>query len=242
MAPAGYGDRVEGFHAVTAALEAGRVERLYVDAGRTKGMERLLSLIDEDRVQVVDDVRDLADTASPQGVVASCTPIAPRTLEDMAGDSAALLVLDHIEDPHNVGAIARSAAAAGVTGLIVSARRAAPLSATVFKAAAGSLEHVPVSIVGSIPEALSRLKDLGLWIVGLDAGGDQSLFGLDLLTEPVALVIGSESTGIARLTAKRCDVIASIPMASRVESLNASVSGALAAFEIMRVRAANRPR
>lgn len=242
MAPAGYGDRVEGIHAVTAALEADRVERLYLDAGRRQGTEHLLSLIADERVEIVDDVRTMADTTAPQGVVARCRPIIPWTLEALAENSAALLVLDHIEDPHNVGAIARSAAAAGITGLVVPSRRAAPLSATVFKAAAGSLERVPVSIVGSIPEALSRLQDLGLWIIGLDTSGDQSLFGLDLLTEPVAVVIGSEASGIARLTAKRCDVIASIPMETGVESLNASVSGALAAFEIMRVRAANRPR
>lgn len=220
-------------------MEAGRVERLYVDAGRRQGIEALLSLIDDDRVEIVADVREMADTTAPQGVVARCKPIIPRTLETLAENSAALLILDHIEDPHNVGAIARSAAAAGITGLVVPSRRAAPLSATVFKAAAGSLEHVPISIVGSIPEALSRLKDLGLWIVGLDTSGDQSLFGLQLLTEPVAVAIGSEGSGIARLTARRCDVIASIPMSSGVESLNASVSGALAAFEIMRVRAAS---
>ncbi len=236
MAPAGYGDRVEGVHAVKAALEAGRVERLFVDAGRKQGVQELLGLIDEDRVQIVDDVREMAETRAPQGVVARCRPMTPRTLETLADGLAALLVLDHIEDPQNVGAVARSAAAAGATGLVMSSRRAAPLSASAFKAAAGSLESLPVAVVGSIPEALSRLKDFGVWIVGLDASGDQSLFGLELLTEPVAVVIGAEGSGIAPLTAKRCDVVASIPMAHGTESLNASVSGALAAFEIMRVR------
>lgn len=236
MAPAGYGDRVEGVHAVKAALEAGRVERLFVDAGRKQGVQDLLALIDEDRVQIVDDVREMAETRAPQGVVARCRPMTPRTLETLADGLAALLVLDHIEDPQNVGAVARSAAAAGATGLVMSSRRAAPLSASAFKAAAGSLENLPVAVVGSIPEALSRLKDFGVWIVGLDASGDQSLFGLELLTEPVAVVIGAEGSGIAPLTAKRCDVVASIPMAPGTESLNASVSGALAAFEIMRVR------
>ena len=160
----------------------------------------------------------------------------PVELDSLATDDAALLVLDHSEDPQNVGAMARSAAAAGVTGMVMSSRRAAPLSASVFKAAAGALERLPVAIVGSIPEALSRLKDAGVWVVGLAASADRSLFGLDLLTEPVAVAVGAEGAGLARLTEERCDVVVSIPMADGVESLNASVSGALAAFEIMRVR------
>jgi 23S rRNA (guanosine2251-2'-O)-methyltransferase len=120
--------------------------------------------------------------------------------------------------------------------MVVSSRRAAPLSATAFKAAAGALERLPVAVVGSIPEALNRLKDHGLWIVGLEARAEQSLFGLDLLTEPVAVVVGSEGSGLAELARRRCDVLASIPMASETESLNASVTAALASFEIMRIR------
>lgn len=236
MAPAGYGDRVEGIHAVEAALEAGRVERLYVEAGRRQSLSGLISKAGDAEVVTIDDVRELAETRAPQGVVARCRPILPRTLEALAGDEAALLVLDHIEDPQNAGAMARSAAAAGMTGMVMSSRRAAPLSAAAFKVAAGALERMPVAVVGSIPEALSRLKGLGLWTVGLDAGAQQSLFGLDLLTEPVAVVIGAEESGLSPLTAKRCDVLVSVPMAGGIESLNASVSGALASFEIMRVR------
>ncbi|HZD23067.1 MAG TPA: RNA methyltransferase, partial [Acidimicrobiia bacterium] len=208
MAPAGYGSRVEGVHAVAAALAAGRVEKLFVEKGRRGSLGGLLSDADDRIVRFVDDVRSLADTKTPQGVVAECRPIRPVNLEQVAEGRPALLVLDHVEDPHNVGAAARSARAAGMTGMVVSARRAAPLSASAFKAAAGTLEHLPVSIVYSIPEALSRLKDHDVWVVGLDAGGEQSLFGLDLLTEPVALVVGSEGSGIAELTRKRCDVLA----------------------------------
>ncbi|MFP3881704.1 MAG: 23S rRNA (guanosine(2251)-2'-O)-methyltransferase RlmB [Actinomycetota bacterium] len=240
MAPAGYGDSVEGVHAVAAALAAGRVERLYVEEGRRERIGELLNAADEDMVKFVEDVRSLADTDAPQGVVARCRPIQPVTLDTLSSEDAAVLVLDHIEDPHNVGAAARSARAAGVGGMIVSDRRAAPMSGTTFKAAAGALETLPVAIVGSIPEALSRLKDDGVWVVGLEADGDQSLFDLDLLTEPVAVVVGAEGSGLAELTRKRCDVLASIPMATNTESLNASVSAALACFEIMRVR--SRPR
>jgi len=222
-----------------AAARAGRVERLYVEKGRESRLRDLLALVDESAVRSIDDVRSVADTDSPQGVVAECTPLRPVALESMAGENAAVLILDHVEDPHNVGAAARSALAAGATGLVVSARRAAPLSAAAFKAAAGALEQLPVAIVGSIPEAVRRLKDLGLWIVGLDSNGGQTLFGLDLLTEPVAMVIGAEGSGLAELTSKCCDLVVSIPIANGVESLNASVSAALALFEIMRVR---RPR
>jgi 23S rRNA (guanosine2251-2'-O)-methyltransferase len=236
MALAGYGSSVEGIHAVAAALTAGRVERLFVERGRRDRLGDLLDGVDPALVRLVDDVRSMADTEAPQGVVARCRPIRSATLEHLCGESAAILVLDHVEDPHNVGAAARSARAAGLTGMVVSSRRAAPLSATAFKAAAGALEWLPVAIVGSIPEALSRLKEGGAWVIGLEASGGQSLFGLDLFTEPVAVVVGAEGSGLAELTRKRCDVLTSIPMASDTESLNASVSAALASFEIMRVR------
>jgi 23S rRNA (guanosine2251-2'-O)-methyltransferase len=236
MARAGYGDSVEGVHAVSAALAAGRVEKLFVERGRRPRLEHLLSQIDDAGVSFVDDVRSLAETDAPQGVVARCRPLVPATLDSLGAGQTALLVLDHVEDPHNVGAAARSARAAGMTGMVVSARRAAPLSAAAFKAAAGALEHLPVGVVNSIPEALSRLKGGGVWVVGLDADGDRSLFGLDLLTEPVAVVVGAEGAGLAQLTRKRCDLVASVPMAAGTESLNASVTAALASFEIMRVR------
>jgi len=230
MAPAGFGSRVEGLHAVAAAVEAGRVNRLFVERGRRERADvaALVARVGSDRVRVIDDVRTLATTDAPQGVVADCRPIISVTLESLSGEDAALLVLDHVVDPHNVGAVARSARAAGITGLVTSSKRAAPLSAAAFKASAGALEKLPVAIVGSIPEALSRLKEFGMWIVGLDTSAEQPLFGLELLTEPVAVVIGSEGIGLSQLAAKRC-----------AQSLNASVSGALAAFEIMRVR--NRP-
>lgn len=196
----------------------------------------MVSLVGEDRVSVVEDVRPQAETEAPQGLLAECRPIMPIPLDDLVVDRPAVMVLDHVEDPHNVGAIARSTAASGMTGMVVSARRAAPLSAVAFKSAAGAMERLPVSVVGSIPDALSRLKDLGLWLVGLDTGGTSELFGLDLLTEPVAVVVGAEGAGLSRLTSARCDLVVSIPMADQSESLNASVSAALAGFEIMRIR------
>ena len=110
------------------------------------------------------------------------------------------------------------------------------MGATAFKAAAGSLEHIPIALVSSIADAAKRLSDLGLWIVGLDGAAEQSLLGLDLMTQPTALFIGAEGGGLSRLVAARCDVLASIPMVGQTESLNASVAAAIASYEVARVR------
>ncbi len=240
MAPLGIGDRVEGIHAVAAAVEAGRVEQLWVEGSRT---EQLAEVIDAARaagmsIAIVNSITDLSRTDAPQGVVARCRPIGLAPLDEVAAatDPAAVVVLDHLEDPRNVGAIARSMVAAGVLGLVVARRRGAPLGATAFKAAAGAFEHLTISEVSSVAAAVDDLRRLGVWIVGLDAGGEQSLFGLALLTEPVAIVLGAEGKGLSRLVRERSDVVASIPLAGPMESLNASVAAALGVFEIGRVR------
>jgi 23S rRNA (guanosine2251-2'-O)-methyltransferase len=242
MAPAGFGDRVEGFHAVLAAAAAHRVEEMWVETSRARRpeFEALIRLVQGQGavVRVVHDVADLAATSSPQGVVARARPIASRTVEGLLStERPALMVLDHVIDPHNLGAVARSALAAGLSGLIVSGRRAAPFSAVAFKSAAGAFEKLPIAIVNSIADSMSRLKKADVWTVGLAGGSATALFGLGLLSEPVALVIGQEGGGLSRLVAERCDVIASIPMAPGTESLNVSVAAGIAAYEVMRVRA-----
>ncbi len=241
MAPAGIGRNVEGIHAVWAALRVGRVETLQVERGRAAREEvaGLVAAAEAAGVTVlaVDDVRSVAETSAPQGVVATCRPLPSFTLEELVAQSepASLLVVDHVEDPHNIGAIARSAVAAGVPRMAVPDRRTARLGAAAFKAAAGAFEHVSLAVISSVPDAIRRLSSLGVWTVGLAAGGDRSLFGLDLFTEPVAIVVGAE-TGLHQLVRERVDVVASIPMAPESESLNASVAAALACFELMRVR------
>jgi len=186
----------------------------------------------------VDDVRPLAATGAPQGIVARATPITTLSINQIVNTDAlpALLVVDHVEDPRNIGAAARSAYAAGMTGLVVSDRRSAPIGATAFKAAVGTLEHLPVAIVSSVADAMKRLGKLGLWRVGLDGSGDRSILGLDLLDQPVAVCVGAEGSGLSHLVAERCDVVAKIPMVGGAESLNASVAAALACFEVARVR------
>jgi 23S rRNA (guanosine2251-2'-O)-methyltransferase len=242
MARAGIGDRVEGFHAVAAAVQAGRAKTVRIEQRRLN-RPTYTALADDARsagarVEYVDDVRDIALTSAPQGVVAMCRPIDVVSLEDAvaATDPAAVLVFDHLEDQRNLGASIRSAVAAGLRAAVVPKRRSAPIGAAAFKAAAGTLEEIALVEVSSVPEALRRLGKLGVWRVGLDGSGEQSLFGFELLSEPVALVVGAEGEGLHRLTAERCDAIVRIPHAGPAESLNASVATALAVFEVSRAR------
>ncbi|HEX5694981.1 MAG TPA: TrmH family RNA methyltransferase, partial [Acidimicrobiia bacterium] len=132
------------------------MRKLWVEQGRLHRAEiqSIVEMVGQQHVSVVDDVRPMAETEAPQGLVADCAPISPVPIDAMPGPGAAIVVLDHIEDPQNVGAVARSAGAAGMTGLVMSSKRQAPLSAAAFKAAAGALERIPVAFVGSIPEAL----------------------------------------------------------------------------------------
>jgi 23S rRNA (guanosine2251-2'-O)-methyltransferase len=242
MAAAGYGDSVEGIHAVRAALGHGRVTALNVERGRVSRGEvaDLVAAAEASAIEVrtIEDVRRMAATSAPQGVVARCRPIAPVGLPELVAETtpASLLVVDHAEDAHNLGAIARSAVAAGVPRLVVPDRRSAPLGPAAFKAAAGAFERCRIAIVSSIAAAVDALRDAGVWTVGLDAGGETSLFGLELLASPVAVVVGAE-TGLHRLVRERVDVVAAIPMVRETESLNASVAAAIACFEIARVRA-----
>ena len=242
MARAGIGHSVEGAHAVTAALRAGRVTALTVESARAEH-EPLFSLISSAKeagvtVSYVDDVRPLAATTAPQGVVAATTPLPLLALKDLVArtEPAAIVVLDRVEDPRNVGAIARSAVAAGVAGLVVPERRAAPISGAAFKAAAGAFEDLGVTVVGSIAEAIRDLQKLGVWAVGLDGRGERSLFDLDLLAAPVAMVVGSEGKGLSRLVRDRVDILVRIPTMASMPSLNVSAAATLAVFEMSRAR------
>jgi len=236
VARAGIGTRVEGLHAVTAALAAGRVRRLTIERGRN--LDSLLAAAAGVPVTEVPDVRSLSETTAPQGVIAECEPIVAHPLKALVARAQrpSLIVLDHVEDPHNLGAVVRSAVAASATGLVVAARRAAPFGAAAFKAAAGALELLPVTVVNSVADAVTRLEELSVWTVGLDAEADESVFGCALFTEPVAVVIGGEGGGLSHLVRERVSKLVHIPMAEGVESLNASVSAALAMYEVRRMR------
>jgi len=236
---AGIGSSVEGVHAVTAAVAAGRVQRLVVEERRRADLGSLLAAGRDAgaAVEIVDRLEGAA-TAAPQGVMAVARPIPWASLAEAeaASDPPAVVVFDHWHDSRNVGAAVRSAVAAGVRGFAVAGRRAAPLQAAAFKAAAGALERAAVARVSSIPAVLRRLHDDGLWIVGLDASAPDRLWDCKLLAEPCAVVAGSEGAGLGRLAGERCDVAVSIPLAPGMESLNASVAMSLAVFELARRR------
>lgn len=181
-----------------------------------------------------------AGVETHQGVLAIAEPLAAADLDDLAepldGRPPFLVALDGVTDPHNVGAILRSAEAAGATGAILARHGGPAVTPTVAKAAAGAIEHLRLALAPRIPPALERLRSAGVWVVGLDGDGDADLFGLGLLTEPVVLVLGAEGEGMGQLSAKRCDVVARIPRIGRTESLNVSAAAALACFEVVRAR------
>ena len=180
-------------------------------------------------------------TESHQGVIAKAAALAEVDFDRLKDDPKAfLLVLDGITDPGNLGAILRTAECAGVTGVILGRHRSVHISPTVTKAAAGAVEHVPMTLVGGIPTALSQLNDAGVFTVGLDGGGDRSIFELPPLREgPVALVLGAEGPGLSRLVRQRVTSMASIPLSGELNSLNVATATAVACFEVVRVR--NRP-
>jgi 23S rRNA (guanosine2251-2'-O)-methyltransferase len=149
-----------------------------------------------------------------------------------------LVVVDGVTDPHNLGAVLRTAQCAGATGAVLGRHRSVHVTATVAKAAAGAIEYLPIALVPGIPAALRRLADAGVWNVGLDAGAPGSLWGLPVATEPIAIVLGAEGAGLSRLAKARCQLLVSIPQAGPIESLNVAAAAALACFEVSRGRGA----
>lgn len=243
------GDQVEGRQAVLELLSVGRrtVRRIMLaeDQDPSPQLDRIEELAGRMRVPVETVPRARLDsqarTESPQGVLALARPLEPVALEDLAapdrhGTAPFLLVAAGITDPRNLGALLRSAECAGVTGVVLPRHRSARLSPTVTKTAAGAIEHLPFAVVGGVPAALSELRDLGVWSIGLAGEADQSLYQLPLGVGPVALVVGSEDKGLAPLVRRRCDAVASIPQHGKLPSLNVGVAGAVACFEVARQR------
>lgn len=184
-----------------------------------------------------DEVQDRAATESPQGVVARADPLPEADVDELLGHPGAFLVaLDGVTDPGNVGAVLRTAEAAGATGAILPKRRSARVSPAVTKAAAGAVEHIPIGLAPGIPATLERASQRGVWAVGLDGSAPTDLFGVALLDQPLMLVLGAEGEGLARLTRERCDVLARIPLQGKVDSLNVSAAAAVACFEVVRAR------
>ncbi len=184
-----------------------------------------------------------ARTDAPQGVLALARPVEDVPLESLVRDGPEgrepfLLVVSGVTDPRNLGSLLRSAECAGATGVVLARHRAAGLTPTAVKVAAGAVEHLDFAVVGGIPAAIERLAALGVWTVGLAGEAHESMYQLPLGTGPVALVVGGEERGLAPLVRRRCDAVVSIPQHGSVPSLNVGVAGALACFEVARQRAA----
>jgi 23S rRNA (guanosine2251-2'-O)-methyltransferase len=206
----------------------------------------ILELAAEARVTVRRVTRGQLDaearSEAPQGVLAHADPLPESELDRLCtalgagGTNPFLVCMDGITDPQNLGALLRTAECAGATGVVLPRHRSAHVTPTVAKAAAGAVEHLDMAVVSGLPAALARASDQGVWVVGLDADGDSSLFDLRLAVEPVALVLGAEGRGLGRLARERCDVVASIPLRGALPSLNVAAAGALACFEVARQR------
>jgi 23S rRNA (guanosine2251-2'-O)-methyltransferase len=233
-----------GFHAVEEALAAGRaLDRIVIARGRHgERVEAVVQLAKsrgvpvrfEDRAQL----DRLVGTSQHQGIAALAAAKPAVALEDLlrAKDGRGLLVLlDGIEDPHNLGAIVRTALAAGAQGVVIPERRAAGLSDTVERASAGALAHLPIARVKNLVRAMEEMKETGYWLVGLDERAEKSYTEVDL-KGPVGIVLGREGEGLHELTRKRCDFLVSLPTTGPVRSLNVSVAAGIMLFEAVRQR------
>ena len=233
---------IYGINPVVEALRAGRVRELRVGERADDRLKQLLALAHERGVRVRRVAADMLDRDSRrgvhQGVVAEIEDAADYSIEEIvsgASESPLIVVLDGIEDPHNLGAILRTADAAGVDGVVVQSRRAASRGGVAAKASAGALAYVKIAEVVNIARAVEELKEVGVWTIGLAAEASDSYDALDL-TLPTALVLGAEGAGLRRLVRERCDRLASIPMRGHVGSLNVSVAAGVVLFEAVRQR------
>ena len=244
-------DLLWGTHPVFEALqkEAGRFSEIILQKERRgKKVEEIISLARSQKVKIsfVDSIRLIGEGVSQvrhQGIVARISEAVFITLEDLIektidlrqnGKTPRLIVCDSLQDPHNLGAIIRSALASGADGVIVTRERSAPIGGTAAKASAGAVSHIDICQVTNLTTALKMLKEAGFWIFGAVKDGDvQSLYEVDL-SVPACLVVGSEGKGIRPLVKKECDVLISIPMVGTLDSLNSSVAAAVILFEAMR--------
>ena len=240
-------DIIEGRNAVIEALRAGRsIDKIFIARGETdKTLGHIASRAREAGIVVVDADRRKLDsmsvTKAHQGVVALvgvneyCEVSDILELAQERGEPPFIIVCDEVSDPRNLGAIIRSAECAGAHGVIIPKRRSAGLTAIVGKASAGAAEHMRIARVPNIASLLRELKDKGVWVYGAAAGGSSGLWSTDF-TGSCAIVIGSEGDGMGRLVRENCDFIVSIPMAGRINSLNASAAASVIMYEVLRQR------
>lgn len=237
---------IEGRNAVLEAYRSGRtIDKLFLLDGcqdgpvksilrEAKKQDTIINFVKKERLD------QLSETGSHQGVIAFAAAYEYAELDDVLksasdkGESPFIFILDGIEDPHNLGAIIRTANLSGAHGVIIPKRRAVGLTAAVAKASAGAINYTPVVKVNNISNTIEALKEKGMWFVCADMGGEL-MYNLNL-TGPIGLVIGNEGSGVSRLVKENCDMIASIPMKGDIDSLNASVACGVLAYEIVRQR------
>ncbi|MDD3652714.1 MAG: 23S rRNA (guanosine(2251)-2'-O)-methyltransferase RlmB [Desulfotomaculaceae bacterium] len=239
-------DVIVGRNPVREALRAGRPinKIMVIRDSHSAPLQEIFSMargknIPVQRVERNCLNRYVAETVH-QGVIALVSPKAYVAVEDIfesmpSNEEPLLILLDEISDPHNLGAILRTADAAGVHGVIIPRRRSAPLTPTVAKSSAGAIEYVPVARVANIAQTIETLKKKGVWLVGADVNAQVLLWDVQL-DGPLALVIGGEDKGLGRLVKERCDILVRLPMSGQVNSLNASVAAALLIYEVVRQR------
>lgn len=239
--------KVEGRNAVIELLKSDRtVNKIMVARGDRQGsINEILKLAKQNRIIVIEVDRNKLDTLSEtkhhQGVIAFVAPIEYKDVDYILnvakerGEEPFILIADEIEDPHNLGALIRSAEVAGCHGVIIPKRRAVAVTEVVSKVSVGATEYMPIARVNNINDTIRELKDKGVWIVGTDGSADTIYYKQDL-TGPIAIVVGSEGRGMNKLTMKNCDFLVKIPMMGKITSLNASVSGGIVLFEALKQR------
>ncbi len=242
-----FDDQIEGRNAVLELLESDKdINKIYITKGELKGsINKIIAIANEKKVIIVQKDKKqmdmMAQSENYQGVIAVVPPYEYSEVEDILelakerNEDPFILILDGIEDTHNLGAIIRTAETAGVHGIIIPKRRAAQVNSTVSKVASGALEYMKIARVNNITDTISKLKDKGVWICGTAIDADKFYYDQNL-TGPLAIVIGNEGKGISDLVKRNCDFLVKIPMKGKVTSLNASVSTGIIVYEAVKQR------
>ena len=240
-------DLIIGRNAVIEALKSDRtIECVYVSKGDLEGSIKVALGLAKDRGVVIKEadrrkLDTMCDGLNHQGIVARVTPFKYCEVNDILEDAKRkeqqpfIVILDEIEDPHNLGSIIRTAELCGVHGIIIPKRRNVGVTSTVYKCSAGAIEHMKIAKVTNINATIDMLKEQGIWIYGADIDGKDYSYNTDF-SGPCALIIGSEGTGISSLTLKKCDLLVKIPMIGKINSLNASVAGGIMMYEVLKGR------
>ena len=242
-----YEDQIEGRNSVLELLESGKdINKIYIAKGEKHGsINKIIAKAKENKVVIVEIEKEklnkMAQTNNPQGVIAIVPPFDYASVDDILNEAksknekAFILILDGIEDPHNLGSIIRTAETAGVHGIIIPKRRSAQVNSTVNKTSAGATNFMKIARVNNINETIEYLKNNDVWIYGTDGEAKEMYYDEDM-TGNVAIVIGSEGFGMSRLVKENCDFLLKIPMKGKITSLNASVSAGIIMYEVVKQR------